>query len=221
MNRRVLLGVMAAWGVGSRGVRAQTLGVLDALLLAPDGPALLLSRYLAAGGALERFRSRPGAWFALLFVPLWPRWPVELLLRPQRRGHALQVLALDAAPADAPSVAASVPLRTAGSEPAAQWSGRFMLPAQSAADGVYLLVELWRADFAAPPPLALRVRSVASRAGARAPWWGPADAARSEPPPSPLTLQMQQRDLGAFELPIWRLRVPAEAALPASPELLR
>lgn len=210
MMRRTALGSLAC--LVQSVVHAQASDAFDVRVLMLDEPALVLSRYRAASGALDRFGSRPGAWLALLYLPLWPHWPVELSLRLPSRGHALQLQALDQAPSDAPRMAVSLPLWQERSEPGVQWTTRFVLPDRSPAEGVYVLVELWRRDFAAPPPMAVRLRSVADRPAARAPWWTAAERPSLAAPPSPLTQAARER--GAFELPLW-------AAPPAVRELPR
>ena len=188
---------------------AQSLGVDDAVFVEPGAPAMVVHGYHGAGGALDRHMGRPGAWYALLFVPLAPRLPVELVLWPQQRRHTLRLTALDLPPDHVPSVAVPLPLQAgdhgAKSRPATQLT-RFMLPATSAADGVYLLLEQWRTDGAPPPPLWLRVQLGVARAPLRSPW-NSARTDRLEAPPSPLTQARLEQP--ALELPLWSVREPS------------
>lgn len=197
-RRTALAGVVGAAAFASRPARAQS-----AALIEPDGAALTLARFHPAGGALDRHVSRPGAWWQLVYAVLLPAWPVELSLRTLRRGHALRLVAMDAPPAEGPSIAVALPLVADASEAPVRWSSRFVLPARSPVDGLFLLVELWRADFAAPPPLTMRLRSAAPVAEPRP---AASPSARVEAPPSPLTLA--QRERAAFELPVFAPRVP-------------
>jgi len=211
MKRRALLGTLAAtataaWPQPQAWPQPRAWPV--APVLEPDGPPLWLMHFRSDGRALDRFATRAGAWWHLLYAPMVPQWPMELSLRAQRRGHALQLIALDAAPADAPNVAVVLPLDgDAGAHPL-RWSSRFMLPAASTADGVFVRIELWRADFAPPPPLAVRWRSIVVPGGTA---YGvpPPSTAYGVPlqlpdrvvaPPSPLT---QAQRVAVFELPIW------------------
>lgn len=215
-RRAALAGLLGGAGIAVRPARAHTAAAASAHWLEADGAALMLARFHPAGGPLDRHGARPGAWWQLLYAPLQPGWPVELQLRAQRRGHALQVVALDAPPAEAPNVAAALPLWADSATAPARWSSRFVLPARSAADGVFLMVELWRADFASPPPLTIRLRSVAYTGEAlRASTAPPAE--RVDAPLSPLT--QAQRERGAFELPVFAPRVaPAVVPLQAWPQ---
>ena len=140
MQRRALL-ILAtlawpAWGP------AAPLGMDAALFVEPDAPPQALWRVQPAQGPLDRHAGRPGAWVGLLYLPMLPGQPAELVLRTALRRHTLRLLALDQAPADAPSVAAVLPLepnsRQDGERPSFHVS-RFMLPATSLADGLYVL----------------------------------------------------------------------------------
>ena len=188
---------------------AQGLVVEGAVFVEPDAPAMVVRDYRGAGGALDRHMGRPGAWYALLFVPLAPRMPVELVLWPQPRRHTLRLTALDLPPDHAPSMAVRLPLQSGGpidrSRAATQVS-RFMLPAASAAEGVYLLLEQWRADGAPPPPLWLRVHWGVAPAPLRSPW----NSARIGPLEAPLSPLSQARlDQPVLELPLWGVRGPS------------
>jgi len=217
MRRRTCLLSLALPLAPLDAARADGFGLEAARIVEPDGPVLTLARFRSAGGALERFTSRPGAWYALLLLPLLPGWPVELSLRAQRRGHALAAVALDAPPDAAPSVAVALPLRSERAHPP-QWAVRLALPLRSAADAVFVLLEQWRADFAPPPPLQVRLRTGTARDSARAPWWD-ASASTDLPPPSPLA--QGPREAVAFELPIWGPRRLVQPAAPAWVEVPR
>jgi hypothetical protein len=218
LDRRALLGALAV-GAGlalcAPCTKAHAAPMVDVQWLEPDGAALMLSRFHRATGPLDRYGARPGAWWQLLYAPLQPGWPVELTLRLQRRGHRLQVLALDAAPADAPGVAVGLPLVADSPSAPGRWSCLFVQNDANAAGGVFLYLELWRADAAAPPPLAVRLRSAA---------WTMPDApgpearrsGRVEPPAGPLA--QAQRERAAFELPpMPARRTPGVAPMPAWP----
>lgn len=201
--------------VAAEGAAAPALNAAAAVWLAPDGGALLLRRFTPAGGALQRHAARPGAWYALLVLPMAPAWPVDLRLWPAAGSHQVQLSALDAAPAESPSVVHALPLQLerAADGRAARWSSRFMLPAGSTAPVVFVLVEQWRIAGDAPP--VLWVQALAGRAAQRsdAPWWAasadrPADAL---PPPSPLT--QQQRSSAAHEVPIFELPATPDAGV--------
>jgi len=176
-----------------------------AVLFVDDVP-LMLDDVEPAAGPLARFTSRPGAWYAAVFVPLRPGVPVQLWLWQRARTHALHLLALDAPPRGAPTVATPLPLRTAAGagRGSAQHSLAFALPARSGADGVYVLVELWSVAGDRPGPVWLQARSRLVRERERAPWWSPRTDPEGplapEPPLSPL--QSSRLSEGVIELPI-------------------
>ena len=186
-------------------------GVHAALLLPPDGRAVQLRRFTPAAGPLQRHTSRPGAWYALLYLPMAPHWPVQLRLWSTERGHELRLFALDAAPDQAPSVVQALPLDTEtsriGRPP--RLSSRFMLPAASTAAALFVLIEQWRIDGEQPAPLWLQFLAYPVPQRASVPWWAPraphasGDSDNAVPPPSPLTQQL--RDGRAFEVPIFNL----------------
>ena len=186
---------------------AAPLGTDAALFVEPDAAPQALWRVQPAQGPLDRHAGRSGAWVGLLYLPMLPGQPAELVLRTALRRHTLRLLALDQAPADGPSVAAVLPLepdsRQAGERPSFHVS-RFMLPAASLADGLYVLVEQWRADGAPPAPLWLQLRT---RLQPLDDHRGPPSAASRgvEAPPSPLTRAL--REPGAFEVPLPAPRV--------------
>jgi len=210
MRRRTAL-TAAALGLPAM-LRAQTHTPAVVYALEPDGAALTLTRFHPAGGPLDRHGARHGAWWQLLHLPLWPGWPVELQLRAQRRGHALQLTVMDAAPHEAPTVVVPLPLQ-ADAATAARWSARFVLPERSTIDGVFVRIELWRADAAPPPAIVVRLRTSSPSAHA-APAPPQRPEARVQPPPGPLTQTLRER--GAFELPVIGIR--AVAPLPPWPE---
>jgi hypothetical protein len=208
--------IAGSCGLAAAETRAATaLNAEAAVWLTPDGGAQLLRRFTPAGGALQRQAARPGAWYALLLLPMAPAWPVDLRLWPAGRSHELHLSALDGAPGESPSVVHALPLQLerAANGRAAQWSSRFMLPAGSTAPVIFVLVEQWRIAGDAPPGLYVQLRTGHAPPQSEAPWW----AARSDrrvdatPPPSPLT--QQQRFTAAHEVPILELPATPEAGV--------
>lgn len=214
MRRRGLI-IAGLCGAGAGGA-AHSLGADAALFLVPNRRALLLQHYTPAGGPLQRTLSRPGAWYALLFVPMAPLWPMQLLLWPAQRSHELRLFALDAAPDEAPTVVFPMTIDPdmARDGRATRRVSRFMLPAGSTAPAIFILVEQWRIGGDAPPPLWVQLQAQAAPAHADTPWWATrssraaGEAAGVTAPASPLT--QQRRGALAHELPIF--------SLPAAPE---
>ena len=96
MRRRAMLATSVCC-LGVSGA-ARALGADAALVLVPESRPRLLQRFTPAGGPLERHTGRPGAWYALLYLPMAPAWPLQLMLWSSARGHGLRLFALDAAP---------------------------------------------------------------------------------------------------------------------------
>lgn len=215
MQRRHFI-IAGSVGLAATDSHASTaLGADAAVWLAPGGGAQLLRRFTPAGGALQRQAARPGAWYALLLLPMAPAWPVDLRLWPTARGHELRLSALDAAPAESPNVVHVLPvqLEPAANGRAAQWSSRFMLPAGSTAPVIFVLVEQWRIAGDAPPMLYAQLRVGHAPPRSEAPWWAarPDRSTDATPPPSPLA--QQQRFTAAHQVPILELPVTPDAGV--------
>jgi hypothetical protein len=196
------------------------LGQDQAWPLEPERPALQLRQFQAATGPLDRFTSRQGAWYALLWLPMPVQWPVEVVLAAPARRHNLRLTALDRAPDDAPQVAIDLPLapgtERSGHHGATGWHSRFMLPANSQANALFLLLELWHPEGLQPAPLWVErregVRLHPQQALGQRPPDRPATAGGAAvPPESPLTQALQDRPV----LELTGLGVPRN--LPALP----
>lgn len=215
MQRRgFIVGGVCVLGVGASGV-VRAIGADAAVLLVPGARAQLLRYFTPAAGPLERHAARPGAWYALLYLPMAPQWPMQLVLWPARSRHEIRLFALDAAPGDAPSVVHPLPLELESDRNgrAGATVSRFMLPANSTAPAVYVLVEQWHINGEAPPPLWLQWFAQRATRRVESPWWSSRDrnardgrdgrATAEPPPPSPLTQQL--RGAKAHEVPIYNL----------------
>jgi hypothetical protein len=147
-----------------------------------DETPMPLSAVVPAAGPMNRFLSRPGAWYGVFFLPLSPGWPVQLWLSSRARSHSVRLLALDSAPWGTPSVAVPVPTRTmvAAGRPALA-SAPFALMPDSRADGVFLLIEQWRPAGDRPPVLWVQARSRTVAATGQRPWW----SSQADAPPAP------------------------------------
>lgn len=207
MRRRNFI-VAAACGLSAA---AHALGADAAWFIVPDGRAHLLQRFTPAAGPLQRHTSRPGAWYALLYVPMAPAWPMRLLLWPGQRSHEIRLFALDAAPDEAPTVVhpMAVNLDNGRDGRAHRRISQFMLPASSTAPAIFVLIEQWRIAGDAPQPLWVQLQTQVAPQHPNLPWWatrpgGLAGAASAaEAPPSPLTQQL--RSAGVQQIPIFNL----------------
>jgi hypothetical protein len=201
-----------------------------------------LEHYVSAGGPLERHTGRPGAWYAVAFVPVSARWPVQLWAWQKSPSHQMRLTALDGWPATIASVVVPLPLSaeaTTHGRPLIQ-SGPFVLPAQSAAEGVFVLIEQWSPRGDPPAPVWLQARyaqglSPYGSARGEGAWWSrpqePATAsARTAPPssspsvpplahvgpssPPPSALTAPRETVAVTELPILRLVTSMPAPAP-------
>jgi len=204
------------------------------LMLAADDAPQRLDNYFAAGGPLERHTGRPGAWYAVVFVPA-VHGSVQLWAWQRTRAHQLRLTAIDGWPAHAARQVVPLPLyasATASGRPLVR-STPFALPPDSRADGTFLLVEQWSLVGDRPAPVWLQARSaqpwveLPTRGGAA--WWPTAESARPAPrdplgrahappappaaaPPSPL---LAPRGTPAvIELPFMQLATPVPRPAP-------
>lgn len=202
-RRRLLVGGICCLAFFAREVLA--LGWDAAVFVVPQAREQLLWEFTPAGGPLQRHTSRPGAWYTLLYLPVAPQWPMQLLLWPPERRHELRLFALDQPPDESPSVVHPLPLEVEvghGGRAVAHAS-RFVLPARSTAQSIFVLVELWQPDGDRPAPLWVKLLTQRVPQRSAAPWWySHAERnPRATAPPSPLTQQL--REGNAYEIPIF------------------
>lgn len=138
-----------------------------AIMVFPDDPPLDVSFFFPAGGPLERFTGRPGAWYAVYRLPLHPGLPYNLVLEHSGDPGRIKLFALDDHPFERASVKSEIPLRRmetwAGSQ-RPTYITTIALPRDSAVYGIYLLVE-WipAAGEETPRPVSLLLLSADSR----------------------------------------------------------
>ncbi len=197
--------------------------------IAADYPPQRFNAYFPAGGALSRFADRAGAWYAILYVPVPARWPVELWIWQRSDSHQVRVLALDGWAGPWAELAVPLPLRReSGAQGRPVFStAPFVLVPDSTAEGVFLLVSQWAPNGVRPPAIWIQVRTAVGRAfdEARAgrPWWStapePAEPV-SDPYASPAAgpLAAPRAAPAVVELPIRQLRTPPpRVAIPFEP----
>jgi hypothetical protein len=202
-RRRLFVGGFSILAFTARDVLA--LGDDEAVLVEPEAREQMLWNFAPAGGPLDRHTSRPGAWYALLYLPLAPLWPMQLLLWPPQSRHELRLFALDQAPDASPSVLDPLPLEVEvgrGGKALVRFS-RFMLPAQSSARSVFVLIEQWNPEGARPEPLWVKLLSLRASRRRVEPWWYSHDDHNpgTTAPRSPLT--QQQGTVKPHEIPIF------------------
>jgi hypothetical protein len=158
--------------------------------------------FFPAGGPLERFTGRPGAWYALYRLPMYPGRPYELLI-----GHAgdparLRAYALDDHPFGKVNVKLEIALRRVETWGADQqmptYAASVSTPFDTANFGFFLLLE-WDPPTAHGKPLPLLLQTLAVVENPYSPpkWWFMQRREFDRPPESPL--QSRRRE---FERPL-------------------
>ncbi len=219
MFRRLFIaGALAVLAAGGA-CEVQALGIDSAVLIEPDAPPRLVRRFMPAGGPLARFESRPGAWYALLYVPVAPQWPIELSFWPPERRHELRLTALDVPPDEGPMVAFPLRVqveRVRGSRNIQRVS-RFTMPAGSDVQAIFVLIEQWSFDGGPPPPLWVQLSTNPPPDLGTRPWWLAPDANQPvQAPPSPLSQPRSRGRSNIDEVPILGAPLP-----PPEPEINR
>lgn len=121
-----------------------------AITVRPDDFPVDVAFFFPAGGPLERFTGRPGAWYAIYRTPMYPGRVYDLILEHNGDPGRMKIFALDNHPFDQVSVKFELPLRKidgwGGSSSGFAYAATIRLPGDATVYGVYLLLE-WR-----PPP---------------------------------------------------------------------
>lgn len=150
-----------------------------AITVFPDDFPADVSFFFPAGGPLERFTSRPGAWYAIYRTPLYPGRPYDLILEHSGDPTRIKIFALDNHPFERVSVKAELhPVKAEGRRHSSgtAYVATIALPRDSAVYGVYLLME-WNPPPGEnkPLPVSLQVLSVETRPrmGQGRTWWWP------------------------------------------------
>lgn len=173
-----------------------------------DDPPIVQVQYRPAGGPLNRYLSRPGAWYSLIFVPMAPGWPIQLWIWQRAGGHDVRLLALDAMPTEMSAVATPIPVLHARGGARAPWvSAPFAVAPAADGDGAFVLIEQWSAGGKRPGPIWVQARSHSNEVPAQAPWWAThAEGPHSELAPAAPRSPLQDARYGraVIELPIKR-----------------
>jgi hypothetical protein len=125
--------------------------VIPALPLYPEEPPTKAAFFFSAGGPLERFTSKPDAWYALYRLPLYLNQAYAILLSHEEEPERIRVFALDRSPFDTVSMKYELRMANVDWQPfhrprARTYESVVSLPMDSAVPGIFLLVE-WT-----PPP---------------------------------------------------------------------
>ncbi|HAR96106.1 MAG TPA: hypothetical protein DCR97_09115 [Deltaproteobacteria bacterium] len=156
--------------------------VVPVATLYPEEPPTRVTFFFSAGGPLERFTSKPDAWYALYRLPLYPNQAYAILLSHEEEPERIRVFALDRSPFDAVSMKYELQMAKVDWQPLYRKGTRHYesvvsLPIDAAAPGIYLLVE-WTpppGPAAKPPPLLFQVLTANStyleRRRPQRSWW--------------------------------------------------
>jgi hypothetical protein len=156
--------------------------VVPMVTLGPEEPPARVTFYFPAGGPLERFTSKPDAWYSLYRLPLYLNQPYAILLSHEEEAERIRVFALDRSPFDMPSMKYELRMARLDWQPFDRqnvhgYESIVSLPPDSAVPGIYLLVE-WTPSpkpNAKPPSLLLQVLTVNSsymdRRRPHRSWW--------------------------------------------------
>ena len=156
-----------------------------------------ISRYVAefvpAGGPMFRFASRPGAWYALVHLPIVAPVPAQLWLWLPADARDVNVTVLDRPPGATPTVGIPLPMRAvrAGSRLALS-SVPFALPVAGGQARAFALVEQRNPRGARPFPVWMQLRSMDGEYWGDgsfayvAPWDGAGSVRGERAPASPL-----------------------------------
>jgi hypothetical protein len=178
-----------------------------AITIFPDDPPVDVSFFFPAGGPLERFTGRPGAWYAIYRTSMYPGRPYDLILQHSGDPGRMKLFALDNHPFERVSVKSELPLRKIevwlGSQ-ASAYVSTVMLPRDASASGIYLLLE-WAPPLGhdKPLPVTILMLSVDPRPQMRQvlTWWVPwADNGVKSP--------LHSLNRNAFEIPVPRWDPP-------------
>jgi len=115
-----------------------------AITVFPDDSPVDVSFFFPAGGPLERFTGRPGAWYAIYRTPMYPGRPYDLILEHNGDPGRIMIFALDNHPFGKVTVKYELPLRKIdgwGSSPDSVYAATILLPRDASVYGIYLLLE--------------------------------------------------------------------------------
>ncbi|MBI5906254.1 MAG: hypothetical protein HZB86_12045 [Deltaproteobacteria bacterium] len=173
-----------------------------AITVYPDEYPTDVAFFFPAGGPLERFTARPGAWYAVYRTPMYPGRPYDLLVGHSGDPARLKVFALDNHPFGKVSVKQELRLRKYESGNGAEsiYGGTISIPRDSAVYGLYLLFE-WNPPPGDDRPLPVELQLLTADRGPvwgrSRPWWRSGADRGVESP-----LQSQGHD--PYEIPVPR-----------------
>ena len=112
-------------------------------ILEPFHPPMLVHASRPAGGAFNRVAGRPGARYAVVFLPLSASAPIRLRITQQDPNQAVRLFALDRWPEALAHSWLAIPTRVSARAPGRgmQRSAALSLPATSQYAGAFLLFE--------------------------------------------------------------------------------
>ncbi len=198
---RALAIAAALAAAGEKPAQAAFAGPPAVAVYADDFP-LDVAFFFPAGGPLERFTGRPGAWYALYRLSLDPGSPYDLILTHRGDPGRMRVYALDNHPFGRVSVKAELARQKAEGwhdHEGTRYVATIALPRDAAVAGIYLLLE-WSPPPGRDRPLPVSLQLLSMEAqpwtGQERSWEGPWDRSVKSP--------LQSRNRGPYEIPVPR-----------------
>jgi hypothetical protein len=171
LARRLLI----AWLLSAGLAQAQVgFDAPPAITVYPNDVPVAATFFFPSGSPLERYTGRPGAWYAIYRLPLYPGRPYELLLGHEGDPARMKVYALDEHPFAKVKVKFEIPLHRleVGARLPPTYAATIATPRDAAAFGIYLLLE-WDppAGKDKPIPVILRTLAVPDSLYSTPSWW--------------------------------------------------
>lgn len=201
----LVAGVLVLAGLAAAAPALAQLAPRPTVQLVANDRSVRIDRFEPADGPMERFTSRPGAWYATVFVTLAPQMPVELTVLQPNPSHELKLLALETDVTGEVLREHALPMSYVAPRRGApaQYFADFVLPEPSPVGGLVVVLEQWSRTGYRPAPLWVRVSPAGRhpRPSNAEPWWGAAQpkGSASQPkfhdvtPASPLLSQGRRK----------------------------
>lgn len=203
-SRKVAAAATLLLSVAAAVPAAAFLNAPPAIPVYPDDYPVEVAFFFPAGGPLERFTARPGAWYAIYRMPMYPGVPYDLLLTHAGDPARMKVFALDNHPFDKVAVRHELPFRKQEARDSREslYAATISTPRDTFLYGVYLLLE-WSPPTQEAHPIPVTLQALTSPRGPHGgrgrPWGRPAPESGVESPlqsqgRNPLEIPLPRRD---------------------------
>jgi hypothetical protein len=174
-----------------------------AIMIQPDDFPVDVAFFFPAGGPLERFTGRPGAWYAIYRTPMYPGRPYDLILEHKGDPGRVKLFALDNHPFDKVTVKFELPLRKIdgwGGASDSVYATTITLPRDSSVYGIYLLLE-WMPPLGKDRPLPVSMQLLSSDHRQQ---MGPGRTGSSPWAEKSVRSPLQSQNFNPYEIPVPR-----------------